>query len=88
MTAAVQEASLRGQIAATQEIIKAETDQLDVVRHQFEAGAANRADVLTQESEVATTEATLPPLQKQLEQQRNSAVPWSAAFRTRRGATI
>lgn len=71
VTAAVQEASLRGQIEATQEIIKAETDQLTVVRNQFEAGAANRADVLTQESEVATTEATLPPLQKQLEQQQH-----------------
>ena len=69
VTAAVQEASLRGQIEATQLIIKAQTDQLVVVRHQFEAGAANRADVLTQESEVATTEATLPPLRKQLEQQ-------------------
>jgi NodT family efflux transporter outer membrane factor (OMF) lipoprotein len=71
VTAAVQEASLRGQIKATQEIIKAESDQLVVVRNQFEAGAANRADVLTQESEVATTEATLPPLQKQLEQQHH-----------------
>jgi NodT family efflux transporter outer membrane factor (OMF) lipoprotein len=71
VTAAVQEASLRGQIEATREIIKAESDQLEVVRHQFEAGAANRADVLTQDSEVATTEATLPPLQKQLEQQHH-----------------
>ncbi len=71
VTAAIQEASLRGQIEATQEIIKAESDQLQVVRNQFEAGAANRADVLTQESEVATTEATLPPLQKQLEQQHH-----------------
>ena len=71
VTAAIQEASLRGQIAATLEIIKAETDQLAVVRHQFEAGAATRADVLQQESEVATTEATLPPLKKQLEQQRH-----------------
>jgi NodT family efflux transporter outer membrane factor (OMF) lipoprotein len=71
VTAAVQEASLRGQIEATQEIIKAESDQLEVVRNQFEAGAATRADVLTQESEVATTEATLPPLQKQLEQQQH-----------------
>ena len=71
VTAAVQEASLRGQIAATEEIIKAESDQLVVVRNQFQAGAANRADVLTQESEVATTEATLPPLQKQLEQQHH-----------------
>ncbi len=71
VTAAIQEASLRGQIEATQEIIKAESDQLKVVRNQFEAGAANRADVLTQESEVATTEATLPPLRKQLEQQHH-----------------
>jgi NodT family efflux transporter outer membrane factor (OMF) lipoprotein len=71
VTAAIQEASLRGQIEATQDIIKAETDQLGVVRNQFEAGAANRADVLTQESEVATTQATLPPLQKQLQQQRH-----------------
>jgi NodT family efflux transporter outer membrane factor (OMF) lipoprotein len=71
VTAAVQEASLRGQIKATQDIIKAETDQLEVVRNQFQAGAATRADVLQQESEVATTEASLPPLQKQLEQQRH-----------------
>jgi NodT family efflux transporter outer membrane factor (OMF) lipoprotein len=71
VTAAIQEASLRGQIAATEEIIKAESDQLEVVRNQFEAGAATRADVLTQDSEVATTQATLPPLQKQLEQQHH-----------------
>jgi len=71
VTAAIQEASLRGQIEATLEIIKAESDQLVVVRNQFQAGAATRADVLQQESEVATTEATLPPLQKQLEQQRH-----------------
>jgi NodT family efflux transporter outer membrane factor (OMF) lipoprotein len=69
VTAAVQEASLRGQIEATREIIKAETEQLQVVRNQFEVGGAARADVLTQESEVATEQATLPPLQKQLEQQ-------------------
>jgi NodT family efflux transporter outer membrane factor (OMF) lipoprotein len=71
VTAAIQEASLRGQIEATKEIIKAETDQLQVVRNQFEAGAATRADVLTQDSEVATTQATLPPLEKQLVQQQH-----------------
>jgi NodT family efflux transporter outer membrane factor (OMF) lipoprotein len=69
VTAAVQVASLRGQIEATQEIIKAESDQLTVVQNQFTVGAATRADVLTQQSEVATTRATLPPLQKQLAQQ-------------------
>ena len=71
VTAVVQEASLRGQIEATRDIIKAETDQLEVVRNQFNVGAAARTDVLTQQSEVATTQATLPPLQKQLEQQHH-----------------
>jgi len=71
VTAAIQEASLRGQIEATRDIIKIETDQLEVVQHQFEAGGAARTDVLTQQSEVATGQATLPPLQKQLEQQRH-----------------
>jgi NodT family efflux transporter outer membrane factor (OMF) lipoprotein len=71
VTAAVQEASLRGQIDATLDIIKSETAQLKVVSDQFEAGAAARTDVLTQQSAVATTQATLPPLQKQLEQQRH-----------------
>ena len=61
VTAVVAEASLRGQIAATRDIIKAETDQLNVVQQQFNVGAATRTDVLTQQSEVATTQATLPP---------------------------
>jgi len=80
VTAAVQEASLRGQIEATQDIIKAESDQLDVVRNQFTVGAATRADVLTQESEVATTRATLPPLQKQLEQQHHLLLALTGRF--------
>ena len=45
----------------SQEIIKAETYQLGVVQNQFTLGAAARADVLTQQSEVATTRATLRP---------------------------
>jgi NodT family efflux transporter outer membrane factor (OMF) lipoprotein len=71
VTAAVQEASLRGQIAATLDIIKVESDQLVVVQNQFDVGAAAKTDVLTQQSEVATAQATLPPLQKQLEQQHH-----------------
>jgi NodT family efflux transporter outer membrane factor (OMF) lipoprotein len=71
VTAAVQEASLRGQIQATEEIIKAESDQLDVLRQQFELGGASKSDVLAQEATLRQTQATLPPLQKQLAQQRN-----------------
>jgi NodT family efflux transporter outer membrane factor (OMF) lipoprotein len=68
---AVQEASLREQIAATEDILKSETESLDVVRRQFELGAVSRADVLAQEAAVAQTRATLPPIQKQLAQTRN-----------------
>jgi len=71
VTAVINEASLRGQIQATQEIIKIETKALDTVRHQLVLGGVARADYLTQQSTLAATEATLPPLQKQLEQQRN-----------------
>ena len=80
VTAAVAEASLRGQIAATLDIIKVENDQLNVVQQQFNVGAATKTDVLTQESEVATTQATLPPLQKQLEQQRHVLAALTGRF--------
>ena len=71
VTAAIQEFSLRGQIEATQEIIKAETDQLDLIQQQFNLGSVARTDVLAQQSELAQEQATLPVLQKQLAQQRH-----------------
>jgi NodT family efflux transporter outer membrane factor (OMF) lipoprotein len=71
VVAAVNLASLRGQITATQQVIKLESDALEVVRTQFNLGGASQADVLTQEATLRATEATLPPLQKQLAIQRN-----------------
>lgn len=70
VTGAIQEASLRGQIAATEQILEAERAQLDVIRRQFELGAADQATVLSQQATLAATDATLPPLQKQLAQTR------------------
>src|SRR5215469_10062936 len=63
---AVQEASLRGQIAATEEIIKIQTGSLDILRKQFELGQVAGADVAAVEATLAQAQATLPPLQKQL----------------------
>jgi NodT family efflux transporter outer membrane factor (OMF) lipoprotein len=80
VTTAFQEASLRGQIAATQDIIRAESQQLDVLQRQFELGGVSRADVLAQEAELAQTQATLPPLQKLLEQQRNLLATLTGRF--------
>jgi NodT family efflux transporter outer membrane factor (OMF) lipoprotein len=80
VTAAIAEASLRGQIAATRDVIKTETDQLAVVRAQFNVGATTRTDVLTQESELATTQATLPPLEKQLDQEHHVLLALTGRF--------
>jgi NodT family efflux transporter outer membrane factor (OMF) lipoprotein len=71
VVAAVQEASLRGQIAATQEIINDQGRELNLVRQRFTLGGASQADVLSQEAQLAQSRATLPPLQKQLAQTRH-----------------
>jgi NodT family efflux transporter outer membrane factor (OMF) lipoprotein len=71
VTTAIQEASLRAQIKATQEIIEAETRQLDLVKQQFELGGASKADVLLQQTTLEQTKATLPPLQRQLAETRH-----------------
>ncbi len=70
VTAAIQEASLRAQIKATQNIIDIESHELDILKKQFELGGIAKSIVLTQETAVAQAEATLPPLQKQLAQKR------------------
>jgi NodT family efflux transporter outer membrane factor (OMF) lipoprotein len=71
VVSAVQEASLRAQIAATQDIVDIESQALDVLQHQFELGGASRAAVLAQAATLAQTRATLPPLDKQLAQVRD-----------------
>jgi len=76
VTAAITDASLRDQISATEDIVKAETDQLARIQHQFEIGAVSKSDVLSQESTLAQAKATLPPLQKQLAQQRNQLMAY------------
>jgi NodT family efflux transporter outer membrane factor (OMF) lipoprotein len=63
---AIQLASVRDQIAATREIIALEEKQLGVIQRQFELGSQTRADVLQQQSNLASVRATLPPLQQQL----------------------
>jgi len=69
--AAIQEASLRGQIAATQRLIDLQTQLRDVLRRRYERGLIGQTDVLTQETALAQTRLLLPPLEKQLGQQRD-----------------
>ena len=78
--AAVQEASLRGQIAATQTIIKIESDVLSVMRKQFALGQIAEGDMVAQEAALAQVEQTLPPLQKQLLQNRDLIAALTGGF--------
>ncbi len=71
VTAAVREASLRAEIKATQDIVDAEKQQLDVVEGRFQLGAVSRSDVLAQRVQLAQTQAGLPALEKALAQNRH-----------------
>ncbi|TKC87978.1 efflux transporter outer membrane subunit [Trinickia terrae] len=71
VTAAVKEASLRAQIDATKRIATDEEQQLQVLNQQFELGGVARTAVLAQQTLVAQTRATLPPLLQSLDQVRD-----------------
>jgi NodT family efflux transporter outer membrane factor (OMF) lipoprotein len=71
---AIQEASLRAQIGATESLIKISKDILRIIRLQFQAGQVSGLDVAAQEALVAQTEATLPPLRKALHQERDALI--------------
>ena len=71
VTAAIQEAQLRDQIAGTERVIGLERESLDVLRRQLSLGAVAEADVYAQDAALAQLEAALPPLHKQLHQARD-----------------
>jgi NodT family efflux transporter outer membrane factor (OMF) lipoprotein len=78
--AAIQEASLRAQIDATNQLIEINTKQLGILRQEFEKGYVGRLDVAAQEAQLAQVTATLPPLLKQLAQQRDLLAVLSGGF--------
>lgn len=69
---AIQEASLRGQITATERLLELQHQLTEMVKQQQTLGTASNLDVLTQESVEAQTAASLPPLRKQLGQTRDA----------------
>jgi NodT family efflux transporter outer membrane factor (OMF) lipoprotein len=68
---ALQEASLRAQVAATERLVELVRRQTDIVNHQRMLGTASELDLLTQQTLEAQTLETLPPLRKQLAQTRD-----------------
>ena len=71
---------MRGQIAATRQLIDLNTAMLQILRNQFAQGYVARLDVAAQESQLAQIESTLPPLVKQLAQQRDLLAELSGGF--------
>jgi NodT family efflux transporter outer membrane factor (OMF) lipoprotein len=69
---AIQEASLRAQIAATERLLEVQQQLTQRVKGQQSLGAASNLDLLTQQAAEAQTAATLAPLQKQLAQTRDA----------------
>lgn len=80
VAAALQEAALRAQIAATEDIVSAETDALALLRRQFTLGQAAGGDVALQEAALAQAQTALPPLHKQLAQQRDLITALAGRF--------
>jgi NodT family efflux transporter outer membrane factor (OMF) lipoprotein len=71
VTAAVTEASLRAQVAVTEDIARSQRAQLDITERRVTAGGASRVDVLQQQATLQATLATLPALRTQLAQERD-----------------
>jgi NodT family efflux transporter outer membrane factor (OMF) lipoprotein len=71
VNAAIGEASLRAQIASTQDMIDSQSKILEANRKQMALGDMSDADISSQVATLEQTRAALPPLQKQLAQQRD-----------------
>ena len=72
VTSSITLASFQEQINATKKIIALEENQLEILKKQFALGGASRTDVLTQETTVAQTKASLPPLEQSLAQTQHA----------------
>ena len=80
VNAAIQEAALRGQIAATRDIIASQVSILDMMHKQFKLGQVAAADVAAQEAALAASRQALPPLEKQRSVQRNLLTALAGRF--------
>jgi NodT family efflux transporter outer membrane factor (OMF) lipoprotein len=64
-------AAYRAEIDATRELIAIESEQVHLGQAQAQAGTAAYANVLSLESQLALTQATLPPLEQKIDQARH-----------------
>jgi len=72
VTTAIAAASYEAQIQASFNLLKSQEYTLYILRKQFQLGGIAKPNVLTQETLVEQTRATIPPLQKSLAQARHA----------------
>jgi NodT family efflux transporter outer membrane factor (OMF) lipoprotein len=80
VTAAVNEASLAGQIAATEAVIAAEGRLLAILTRQVSLGGAAAAQALQQQAVLAQQQAALPPLRAQLARARDQLAAYAGQY--------
>lgn len=67
VTTAIAIASNEAQIVATLDLIKYQQDQLNIMKKQFRLGGISETDIFNQQNQLAQTQATLPPLQQNVD---------------------
>lgn len=72
VTTAVKIAAEQAQVDATKQLIQAEQKQLDIMRKQVQLGGISETALLAQQTQLAQTQATLPPLNTSLAQSRDA----------------
>lgn len=80
VVAAVNEASLNAQIAATRTVIADERHLLRILQRQVQLGGAAPTHALQQQAALAQQEAALPPLEQQLAQAQNQLAAYAGQF--------
>ena len=80
VTTAIEEAAARAQLTATNDIVRSEREALQILQRQYELGSIAMTDVMAQEAALATDEAGVPALQKQVEQARHALAALAGKF--------
>lgn len=71
VTSSVQEASLRAQLVASEEIIRTLSEQLNITEKRYQLGGVAYSELLSARANLASQRAQLPDLQRRLTQTRN-----------------
>jgi len=84
VTTAITIASLHKQICVTKQLIREQAEQLAIIKKQFDLGGVSQIDVVAQQTQLAQTKATLPPLEKSWAQTRHLLAILVGAFPSQR----